>query len=60
MADPTDSAAPTNGKQHDIRRHPAGSSSRTSAPTGPNLRQEWARRIGEARLLAALTQEEIF
>ena len=24
------------------------------------LRQEWARRIGEARLLTALTQEEIF
>ena len=24
------------------------------------LRQEWARRIGEARLLTAMTQEEIF
>jgi rsbT co-antagonist protein RsbR len=59
MADPTDAGAVTNGHQDarddllrelvDHLRH-----NRTQ------LRQEWARRIGEARLLTALTQEEIF
>src|ERR687893_1170925 len=59
MADPTDAAAPPNGKQHisdDILRELVAHlrANRT------DLRQEWARRIGEARLLGALTQEEIF
>src|SRR6195256_6188587 len=60
MADPTD-AAPTaaNGHQDasaDLLRELVAHlrNNRTQ------LRQEWARRIGEARLLTALTQDEIF
>src|ERR687893_745806 len=59
MADPTDAAAPPNGKQHisdDIMRELVGHMCANST----DLRQEWARRIGQARLLGALTQEEIF
>ena len=59
MADPTGGAAPTNGKQEisdNILRELVAHlrANRT------DLRQEWARRIGEARLLGALTQDEIF
>src|SRR4029079_3110053 len=58
MADPTD-AATGNGKSDasaDLLKELGAhlSANRT------DLRQEWARRIGEARLLTALTQEEIF
>jgi rsbT co-antagonist protein RsbR len=58
MADPTD-AATGNGKSDasaDLLKELVAhlSANRT------DLRQEWARRIGEARLLTALTQEEIF
>ena len=57
MADPTD--AVTNGHQEardDLLRELVAHlrNNRT------DLRQEWARRIGEARLLTALTEEEIF
>ena len=57
MADPTD--AVTNGHQDardDLLRELVAHlrNNRT------DLRQEWARRIGEARLLTALTEEEIF
>src|SRR4051794_41968246 len=59
MADPTDAAAGTNGSHEtsaDLLKELVAhlSANRT------NLRQEWARRIGEARLLTALTPEEIF
>ena len=59
MADPTDAAADSNGRSEasaDLLKELVAhlSANRT------NLRQEWARRIGEARLLTALTQEEIF
>ena len=59
MADQTDAAGTTNGAQEtsaDLLKELVAhlSANRT------NLRQEWARRIGEARLLTALTQEEIF
>ena len=59
MADQTDGAATATGDQQgsaDILKELVShlSANRT------NLRQEWARRIGEARLLTALTQEEIF
>ena len=59
MADPTDAAAVTNGHQEardDLLRELVAHlrNNRT------DLRQEWARRIGEARLLTALTEEEIF
>ncbi len=60
MADPTDaSETVTNGHQDasaDLLRELVAHlrNNRTV------LRQEWARRIGEARLLTALTQEEIF
>ena len=58
MADPTDRAV-TNGHQDardDLLRELVAHlrNNRT------DLRQEWARRIGEARLLTALTEEEIF
>ena len=58
MAEPTD-AATGNGKSDasaDLLKELVAhlSANRT------DLRQEWARRIGEARLLTALTQEEIF
>ncbi len=57
MVDPTD--AVTNGHQDardDLLRELVAHlrNNRT------DLRQEWARRIGEARLLTALTEEEIF
>jgi len=57
MTDPTD--AVTNGHQDardDLLRELVAHlrNNRT------DLRQEWARRIGEARLLTALTEEEIF
>src|ERR1044072_917635 len=57
MADPTDTA--TDG-------HAASNADLLSELVAhlranrTQLRQEWARRIGEARLLTALTQEEIF
>jgi rsbT co-antagonist protein RsbR len=59
MADQTDASAPTFGQQDardDLLRELVAHlrNNRT------DLRQEWARRIGEARLLTALTQEEIF
>jgi rsbT co-antagonist protein RsbR len=59
MADHTDAAAESNGKSEsnaDLLKELVAhlSANRT------NLRQEWARRIGEARLLTALTPEEIF
>jgi rsbT co-antagonist protein RsbR len=59
MADPTDAAAESNGRSEsnaDLLKELVAhlSANRT------NLRQEWARRIGEARLLTALTPEEIF
>src|SRR3978361_1203470 len=57
MADPT--AAATNGQQEardDLLRELVAHLRNTRTA----LRQEWARRIGEARLLTALTQEEIF
>ena len=59
MADPTDADAVTNGHQDardDLLRELVAHlrNNRT------DLRQEWARRIGEARLLTALTEEEIF
>ena len=59
MADQRDPAGITNGAQEtsaDLLKELVAhlSANRT------NLRQEWARRIGEARLLTALTQEEIF
>jgi rsbT co-antagonist protein RsbR len=57
MADPTDTAAEGHRESNadlltELVAHLR--SNRTQ------LRQEWARRIGEARLLTALTQEEIF
>src|SRR5215216_395604 len=57
MADPTDAA--TDGR----RESNADLLTELVAHLRNNrtqLRQEWARRIGEARLLTALTQEEIF
>ena len=59
MADPTEADAVTNGHQEardDLLRELVAHlrDNRT------DLRQEWARRIGEARLLTALTEEEIF
>ena len=59
MADPTDAALTPNGHQDasaDLLRELVAHlrNNRTQ------LRQEWARRIGEARLLTALTQDEIF
>ncbi len=59
MAEQTDAAGTTNAAQEtsaDLLKELVAhlSANRT------NLRQEWARRIGEARLLTALTQEEIF
>src|SRR5688500_6496884 len=59
MADPADAAGTTDGAQEtsaDLLKELVAhlSANRT------NLRQEWARRIGEARLLTALTPEEIF
>src|SRR3954464_9882444 len=60
MADPTDpTSLVTNGHQQardDLLRELVAHlrNNRT------DLRQEWARRIGEARLLTALTEEEIF
>jgi rsbT co-antagonist protein RsbR len=60
MADPMDAAEPaTNGHQDasaDLLRELVAHlrNNRTQQ------RQEWARRIGEARLLTALTQDEIF
>ena len=56
MADPTDGAE-RRSRTATRTRAPTccASSSRTCATTGPQLRQEWARRIGEARLLTALT-----
>ena len=59
MADPTDPSLVTNGHQEardDLLRELVAHlrNNRT------DLRQEWARRIGEARLLTALTEEEIF
>ena len=59
MADPTDAAADSNGRSEasaDLLKELVAhlSANRT------NLRQEWARRIGEARFLSALTEEEIF
>ena len=59
MADQTDGAATANGDSQgsaDILKELVShlSANRT------NLRQEWARRIGEAQLLTALTSEEIF
>jgi rsbT co-antagonist protein RsbR len=60
MADTTDTAATvTNGQ----RESSADLLKELVAHLRANrtqLRQEWARRIGEARLLTALTQEEIF
>src|SRR6201747_1408923 len=54
MADPTDTD-PTDASSELLRELVAHlRNNRTQ------LRQEWARRIGEARLLTALTQEEIF
>src|SRR5690349_24754345 len=58
MADPTDPSV-TNGQieaRDDLLRELVAHlrNNRT------DLRQEWARRIGEARLLTALTEEEIF
>jgi rsbT co-antagonist protein RsbR len=58
MAEPTDATA--DGQQRDAN---AGLLTELVAHLRNNrtqLRQEWARRIGEARLLTALTQEEIF
>src|SRR3954449_4921870 len=43
-------------KKKDLLREPVAH----LRPNRTVLRQEWARRIGEARLLTALTQEEIF
>ena len=60
MADPTDapsrSRTATRTRSDDLLRELVAHlrNNRTE------LRQEWARRIGEARLLTALTQEEIF
>jgi rsbT co-antagonist protein RsbR len=59
MADPTEADTVTNGHQEardDLLRELVAHlrNNRT------DLRQEWARRIGEARLLTALTEEEIF
>ena len=59
MADPTEADAVTNGHQEardDLLRELVAHlrDNRT------DLRQEWARRIGEARFLSALTEEEIF
>ena len=59
MADPTDAASASDGSPEtsaDLLKELVThlSANRT------NLRQEWARRIGEARLLTALTPEEIF
>ena len=59
MTDPTEADAVTNGHQEardDLLRELVAHlrNNRT------DLRQEWARRIGEARLLTALTEEEIF
>src|SRR5918992_167402 len=55
MADQTDTAATT--VRSDGQRE---SSADLLKELVAQLRQEWARRIGEARLLTALTQEEIF
>src|ERR671914_349522 len=55
MADQTDTAATT--VRSDGQRE---SSADLLKELVAHLRQEWARRIGEARLLTALTQEEIF
>ena len=58
MADPTDTAATERQRESN-----ADLLTELVAHLRNNrtqLRQEWARRIGEARLLTALTQEEIF
>ena len=57
MADPTD--AVTNGHQ-DARDDHLRELVAHLRNNRTDLRQEWARRIGEARLLTALTEEEIF
>src|ERR1700741_2152566 len=59
MADPTDPAATKDGQKESV----PGLLTELVAHLRANrtqLRQEWARRIGEAGLLTALTQEEIF
>jgi rsbT co-antagonist protein RsbR len=59
MAEPTEQVTSTDGPQE----RNAGLLTELVAHLRLNrtqLRQEWARRIGEARLLTALTQEEIF
>ena len=59
MADPTDAAA---GATESPRRNADLLKELVAhlSANRTNLRQEWARRIGEARLLTALTPEEIF
>src|SRR6187431_1124837 len=56
MADPTDAVTDDQDARDDLLRELVAHlrNNRT------DLRQEWARRIGEAGLLTALTQEEIF
>jgi rsbT co-antagonist protein RsbR len=56
MAEETEAATNGSGQTGDLLKELVAhlSANRT------NLRQEWARRIGEARLLTALTPEEIF
>src|SRR4029079_3693798 len=57
MADPTDTAADGHRESNADLLTELVAHLRNNRT---NLRQEWARRIGEARLLTALTPEEIF
>src|ERR1700754_4622889 len=57
MADPTDTAADGHATSNADLLTELVAHLRNNRT---QLRQEWARRIGEARLLTALTQEEIF
>src|SRR5690349_9067837 len=57
MADPTDTAADGHRESNADLLTELVAHLRNNRT---QLRQEWARRIGEARLLTALTQEEIF
>src|SRR5690349_9906859 len=57
MADPTDAVTSQQEEARDDLLRELVAHLRANRT---DLRQEWARRIGEARLLTALTQEEIF
>jgi rsbT co-antagonist protein RsbR len=60
MADQTDAATTATDGRHDTSADLLRELVAHLRNNRTQLRQEWARRIGEARLLTALTQEEIF